>query len=188
MPTQSNLPYQEQYNQPYRQLMSGAVGRTQLDALVGWTLDARTTTLKLSNAAGAHYELGQVQHPTKHCSLAFLNHTKPYMVLEDLYGDKTIYRIILKDDSVSVESLDIDLSQYRDITLCYWRPQAKEQLIVTALGPKGVYRGLLSEDGKLNLVLFNRVDVDNPPISLQRVGVNIANQLQTEIVEIAQHN
>ena len=90
----------------------------------------------------------------------------------------------LQEEQPTLRSLDVDLSSYRDITLTYWRSMHKDKLIVTAIKEDGVYSGTLDEKNNLVMELFNRVEVNEPRRAIHRVGVNTANQLQTEIVDI----
>ena len=184
MPLQSNLAFIEPYNQAFQYLRARAVGRTQLDVLTEWVLDVRTSNLSLKHSAGEAIPIGVVSKVVLRCALAFLRFTTPYIVLEYLDNTKAIFILDLQEEQPSLRSLDVDLSSYRDITLTYWRSMHKDKLIVTAIKEDGIYSGTLDEKNNLVMELFNRVEVNEPRRAIHRVGVNTANQLQTEIVDI----
>lgn len=185
MSLQSNLAFLEPNDQPFRYLEARAVGRTPDGINTTWKLDARTPRLSLSNALGTTLAIGVASKVVVRCSLAFLRYATPYVVLE--YNDDTraLFTVDLNAEEPVLTSLETDLSKYRDVTITYWRSMHKDELIVTAIGEEGIYSGTIDESGTLAIELFNRVEVTYPRREIHRVGVNTANQLQTELVDIS---
>lgn len=185
MPQQHNIAFAEPYDKPFRYLVARTVGRTPLGVLGEWLLDARTTNISLINTTGKTIQVGTTSKVVTRCSLAFFKHEQPYAVLEFLDNTRAIFKIDLNEEQPTLKSIDVDLTGYRDVTLTYWRSANKDKLIVTAIGADGIYSGTLDELNNLEMELFNRVEVNDPRRAIHRVGVNVANQLQTEIAEIA---
>ena len=183
---QSDLAFLEPNDREFRYLEARAVGRNAAGAILEWKLDARTPTLTLSNTLGLSLEVGVVSKVVVRCSLAFLRYTTPFVVLEYNDHSRAIFTIDLNDENPSLKSLDVDLSSYCDITLTYWRSAHKDKLIVTAIGLEGIYSGTLDELGNLEIEIFNKIDAVNE-YKIHRVGVNTANQFQTELVQVAVH-
>lgn len=184
---QSDLAFVEPYDREFRYLEARAVGRNGRGIVSEWKLDARTPTLTLSNTLGLSLEVGVVSKVVVRCSLAFLKYTTPFVVLEYNDNSRAIFTIDLDDEKPSLKSLDVDLSNYSDVTITYWRSAHKDKLIVTAMGVEGIYSGTLDELGNLEIEIFNRIANVNE-YKIHRVGVNTANQFQTEVVQIAVHN
>lgn len=183
---QSDLAFIEPYDREFRYLEARAVGRNAAGTISEWKLDARTPTLTLSNTLGLSLEVGVVSKVVVRCSLAFLRYTTPFVVLEFNDNTRAIFTIDLEDDEPSLKSLDVDLSGFCDITLTYWRSAHKDKLIVTAIGEAGIYSGTLDDQANLEIDIFNRVEAVWE-YKIHRVGVNVANQLQTELVQVATH-
>lgn len=183
---QSDMAFIEPYDREFRYLEACAVGRSSDGKIAEWKLDARTPNLTLSNTLGLSLNIGKVAKVVVRCSLAFLRYTTPFVVLEFNDNSRAIFCIDLDADEPSLKSIDVDLNGFRDITLTYWRSAHKDKLIVTAIGEEGIYSGTLDDQTNLEMEIFNRVE----PVGeykIHRVGVNIANQLQTELVQVATH-
>ena len=54
------------------------------------------------------------------------------------------------------------------------------------MGSEGIYSGTLDELGNLEIEIFNKIKAVNE-YKIHRVGVNTANQFQTELVQVATH-
>lgn len=184
MSLQSNLAFVEPNDRPFRYLEAHAVGRTLTGDTVVWKLDVKTSRLTLSNPLGSLLHIGTAAKVVVRCSIAFLGYTRPYVVLEYIDNTRAIFTVDLEEEQPTLKSLDIELDQYRDVTLTYWRSMHKDKLIVTAIGEEGIYSGTLDAQDNLEMELFNRVEVWHPRREIHRVGVNVANQLQTELVDI----
>lgn len=143
-----------------------------------WELDVSTSELILTNELGASFSLGKVARPVVRCSLAFLEYTKPFIVLNFEEGDAVIFRVDLKNASM-IET-DIDTTGLQSVALFYNAGYSYKNLTVCAIGKEGMMFGTTNGYSRLDLAL--RIPLEDPENHfIDRFALTTDNQIVAEL-------
>lgn len=185
---QPQYDFVEPKNKPYNPFLDHAVARDLFGKLTEWTLDVTGSAINLSNVTGTSFYIGKLSEPVRRCSLAFMNLTTPYIILEMVSGNIFLHKLNLSSGTAFMsESIDVTFRGLRDVTLTYCKQLAGSGLLVTALSKTGVVRSILDMDNKLtntNLQVVNKTII-NEQHSIHRVGLNTNNEFVTELVKVS---
>lgn len=181
MSTPFNPTFLDPHDKPYDAFLARCNGRNIFNKLVTWELSVRDLKVELSNSQGAVYSLGKLSKLVKRCSLAFLSFTTPYVVIE--YNDDTtvLYKV---DLSLSeMESTAVSFGDLTSVSIFYNKAFSRDGFAVAGIGKDGVYQGTLVDK---TLVMSKVEPLDNPTkFRIHRFGLNTANALSIELVELA---